>query len=72
MQSNPAQHEVCGCVAELGAIQHQAQVLGFHMSAALFQAMGGCHLPPHRLATTASFDARFHHWGLVGHGGFPR
>jgi hypothetical protein len=62
-----AQHEIRTGLADLGAVEHQAQMGRLDVFAADLQAMGGGHLQANGVASLAAFDARLEFRGGVGH-----
>ncbi len=59
MVSRIAQHEIGSRLANLGAVQHECEMLFFDMLAAKLQAMSRGHLPAGFVALTTSRDAVF-------------
>ena len=73
-----AQHKIRAGLADLGAVEHQAEMGRLDVFTAHLQAMGGGHLQARGVASLAALDARLEFRGGVGHkppwlkGKFPR
>lgn len=55
-----ARHKVGSRGADLGAVEHEANMLWLSMCAAHFQAMRRCHLKAGYVASLARVDAALH------------
>jgi hypothetical protein len=60
MMAGTAQHEIGGGLTDLGAVHHEAEMGGFDMLAACFQAMVHGLLQAHTVAAVAGLDTRLH------------
>ena len=62
-----AQHEIRAGLADLGAVEHQAEMGRLDVFAAGLQAMGGGHLQARGVASLAALNARLEVRGGLGH-----